>query len=88
MIANKGREGSVFVNNLSRPSPAAAKEACMNVVDLSLASLDDQVVESPDMFLRHVPARYRAEAHSAAPFGSFRSIVKPLPLALQSGLPL
>src|SRR5689334_6219915 len=30
--------------------------------DLILVSIDDHVVEPPDMFLRHVPARYKDEA--------------------------
>src|SRR5690606_20512116 len=30
--------------------------------DLILVSIDDHVVEPPDMFLRHVPAKYRDEA--------------------------
>lgn len=34
----------------------------MNVDDLILVSIDDHVVEPPDMFLRHVPAKYRDEA--------------------------
>ncbi|OBF49643.1 amidohydrolase [Mycobacterium sp. 852002-53434_SCH5985345] len=34
----------------------------MNVDDLILVSIDDHVVEPPDMFLRHVPAKYKAEA--------------------------
>lgn len=34
----------------------------MNVDDLVLVSIDDHVVEPPDMFLRHVPAKYRDEA--------------------------
>ena len=34
----------------------------MNVDDLILVSIDDHVVEPPDMFLRHVPAKYREEA--------------------------
>ena len=34
----------------------------MQTDDLILVSIDDHVVEPPDMFLRHVPARYKAEA--------------------------
>ena len=34
----------------------------MNVDDLILVSIDDHVVEPPDMFLNHVPAKYKAEA--------------------------
>ena len=31
----------------------------MNVDDLILVSIDDHVVEPPDMFERHAPAKYR-----------------------------
>ena len=31
----------------------------MNVDDLILVSIDDHVVEPPDMFDRHAPAKYR-----------------------------
>ena len=34
----------------------------MNIDDLILVSIDDHVVEPPDMFLRHVPAKYNDEA--------------------------
>jgi hypothetical protein len=34
----------------------------MNVDDLILVSIDDHVVEPPDMFLRHVPTKYKDEA--------------------------
>ena len=34
----------------------------MNTDDLILVSIDDHVVEPPDMFLNHVPAKYKAEA--------------------------
>src|SRR4051812_17943525 len=34
----------------------------MNKDDLVLVSIDDHVVEPPDMFLNHVPAKYKAEA--------------------------
>ena len=34
----------------------------MHVDDLILVSIDDHVVEPPDMFLNHVPAKYKAEA--------------------------
>ena len=34
----------------------------MNVDDLVLISIDDHVVEPPDMFLRHVPEKYRDQA--------------------------
>ena len=34
----------------------------MNIDDLILVSIDDHVVEPPDMFLRHVPAKYKEEA--------------------------
>ncbi|OMB92675.1 amidohydrolase family protein [Mycobacterium colombiense] len=34
----------------------------MKVDDLILVSIDDHVVEPPDMFLRHVPTKYRDEA--------------------------
>ena len=34
----------------------------MNTDDLILVSIDDHVVEPPDMFLRHVPAKYKDEA--------------------------
>ena len=34
----------------------------MNIDDLILVSIDDHVVEPPDMFLNHVPAKYKAEA--------------------------
>ncbi len=34
----------------------------MNVDDLILVSIDDHVVEPPDMFLNHVPEKYKAEA--------------------------
>ena len=34
----------------------------MNKDDLILVSIDDHVVEPPDMFLKHVPAKYKAEA--------------------------
>src|SRR6478609_133328 len=34
----------------------------VNVDDLILVSIDDHVVEPPDMFLNHVPAKYKAEA--------------------------
>ena len=34
----------------------------MNVDDLILVSIDDHVVEPPDMFLNHVPAKYKPEA--------------------------
>src|SRR5438309_11856960 len=34
----------------------------MNTDDLILVSIDDHVVEPPDMFLSHVPAKYKAEA--------------------------
>lgn len=34
----------------------------MQTDDLILVSIDDHVVEPPDMFLRHVPAKYRDEA--------------------------
>jgi hypothetical protein len=34
----------------------------MNTDDLILVSIDDHVVEPPDMFLRHVPAKYKKEA--------------------------
>ena len=34
----------------------------MNIDDLILVSIDDHVVEPPDMFLNHVPAKYKDEA--------------------------
>ncbi|OBH51769.1 hypothetical protein A5685_15740 [Mycobacterium colombiense] len=34
----------------------------MQAEDLILVSIDDHVVEPPDMFLRHVPAKYKDEA--------------------------
>src|SRR6476469_2326178 len=34
----------------------------MQTDDLILVSIDDHVVEPPDMFLNHVPAKYKAEA--------------------------
>jgi hypothetical protein len=34
----------------------------MGTDDLILVSIDDHVVEPPDMFLRHVPKKYRDEA--------------------------
>ena len=34
----------------------------MQTNDLILVSIDDHVVEPPDMFLRHVPAKYKDEA--------------------------
>jgi hypothetical protein len=34
----------------------------MHADDLILVSIDDHVVEPPDMFLRHVPAKYKDEA--------------------------
>ena len=34
----------------------------MNTDDLILVSIDDHVVEPPDMFVRHVPAKYVDEA--------------------------
>ena len=34
----------------------------MKTDDLILVSIDDHVVEPPDMFLRHVPAKYRDDA--------------------------
>ena len=34
----------------------------MQTDDLILVSIDDHVVEPPDMFLRHVPAKYKDEA--------------------------
>src|SRR6476469_8662321 len=34
----------------------------MKTDDLILVSIDDHVVEPPDMFLRHVPAKYKEEA--------------------------
>ena len=34
----------------------------MKTDDLILVSIDDHVVEPPDMFLNHVPAKYKAEA--------------------------
>ena len=33
-----------------------------NTDDLILVSIDDHVVEPPDIFLRHVPAKYKDEA--------------------------
>src|ERR1700751_2947964 len=41
---------------------AAHARSDMNIDDLSLVSIDDHVVEPPDMFLRHVPAKYKDEA--------------------------
>lgn len=34
----------------------------MNIDDMLLVSIDDHVIEPPDMFDRHVPAKWRAEA--------------------------
>ena len=34
----------------------------MKTDDLILVSIDDHVVEPPDMFLNHVPAKYKSEA--------------------------
>jgi hypothetical protein len=34
----------------------------MKTDDLILVSIDDHVVEPPDMFLNHVPAKYKADA--------------------------
>lgn len=34
----------------------------MGIDDLILVSIDDHVVEPPDMFLRHVPQKYKDEA--------------------------
>ena len=34
----------------------------MKTEDLILVSIDDHVVEPPDMFLNHVPAKYKDEA--------------------------
>ena len=34
----------------------------MDTNDLILVSIDDHVVEPPDMFLNHVPAKYKADA--------------------------
>ena len=34
----------------------------MGTDDLILVSIDDHVVEPPDMFLRHVPKKYQDEA--------------------------
>ena len=34
----------------------------MKTDDLILVSIDDHVVEPPDMFLNHVPAKYKDEA--------------------------
>ena len=34
----------------------------MNLDDLVLISIDDHVVEPPDMFLRHVPEKYKDQA--------------------------
>ena len=34
----------------------------MDIDDLILVSIDDHVVEPPDMFLRHVPGKYKDEA--------------------------
>ncbi len=34
----------------------------MDIDDLILVSIDDHVVEPPDMFVRHVPAKYKDEA--------------------------
>ena len=34
----------------------------MNKDDMILISVDDHIVEPPDMFLRHVPAKYKDEA--------------------------
>ena len=34
----------------------------MNTDDLILVSIDDHVVEPPNMFLNHVPAKYKDEA--------------------------
>ena len=34
----------------------------MKIDDLILVSIDDHVVEPPDMFVRHVPAKYKDEA--------------------------
>src|ERR1700743_2866127 len=53
-----------------RPSTTASRirlrpcgeETLMDVDDLILGSIDDHVVEPPDMFLRHVPAKYKPEA--------------------------
>jgi hypothetical protein len=41
---------------------AKARTIPMNVDDLILVSIDDHVVEPPDMFLRHVPTKYKDEA--------------------------
>ena len=34
----------------------------MNIDDMILVSIDDHVVEPPDMFDRHVPAKYADQA--------------------------
>ena len=34
----------------------------MHLDDMILVSIDDHVVEPPDMFARHVPAKYKDEA--------------------------
>jgi predicted TIM-barrel fold metal-dependent hydrolase len=39
-----------------------AERKQMNVNDMILVSIDDHVVEPPDMFKRHVPEKYRDEA--------------------------
>src|SRR5439155_11299337 len=40
-------------------TPHSSGEDTMNVDDLILVSIDDHVVEPPDMFDRHAPAKYR-----------------------------
>lgn len=61
----------------------------MKVDDLILVSIGDHRVEPPDMFVAASKSSTRRfGTHCVAGFGSFRFVVKPLPLALQSGLPL
>ncbi len=50
-MANEDCGYPVYVNGPHMPSPTAAKDACMKVDDLILASIDDHHVEPPDMFL-------------------------------------
>ncbi len=43
-------------------TPLDGTTEAMQTDDLILVSIDDHVVEPPDMFLNHVPAKYKAEA--------------------------
>src|SRR4051812_40858987 len=42
--------------------PTGDEETAMRVDDLILVSVDDHVVEPPDMFEGHVPAKWREQA--------------------------